>query len=137
MRSCEGCSARGSGAGGAGGGGGGGVVATADIVAGVELPEVGGEGLGAENRCRVCWGGPGGDEELSSGEVAMWETELMAVPSERGRDCAGKSERRFVVVVVIVVVVAALRGGGGGGGGDEAIRLGSGGSLFVLFVFSI
>lgn len=62
MRSCEVCSP-GAAAAAA-------VPATAGIVVGVEVPEVGGEGLGTENRCRVCWG-PGDGEELRSGEVAM------------------------------------------------------------------
>lgn len=93
--------------------------------AGVEAREVDGEGLGAENRSRVsreCWG-PGDGEEPRSGEVAMWEAELMAAPRERAGDCccAGKRERRLV----------ALRDGGD----DEAIRLHSYLLLFIA-VFS-
>lgn len=88
--------------------------------AGVEAREVDGEGLGAENRSRVereCWG-PGDGEEPRSGEVAMWEAELMAAPRERAGDCccAGKRERCLV----------ALRDGDD----DEAIRPHS----YLLFI---
>lgn len=96
MRSCEVCSPGGAAAAAAPA-----APAAAGIVVGVEVPEVGGERLGTENRCRVCWG-PGDGEELRSGEVAMWETGLMA----------GKRERRLV----------ALWGGGGGGDGVEEVE---------------
>lgn len=87
MRSCEVCSPGGAAA----------AAATAGIVVGVEVPEVGGEGLGTENRCRVCWD-PGDGEELRSGEVAMWETGLTA-------------ERRLVALW------------GSGGGGDSVVEV--------------